>query len=85
MNTKENRDDTLEKLAESWDIEGMKTQNYDKSKLDARLMDAIRKIQKEQLDNNFRIKVVSPLSPEIIAEAFSPKFKLLSLHKYNGK
>lgn len=48
-------------------------------------MDAIRKIQNEQLDDNFRIKVVSPLSLKIIAEAFSPKFKLLSLHNYNAK
>lgn len=48
-------------------------------------MNAERKIQKEQLDNDFEIRDVSPLSTEILAESFPDKFKLLSLYKYDGR
>lgn len=39
VNTKENRDDT--------ETEGTRTKNHDRSQLDMKLMDAVRKIQKE--------------------------------------
>lgn len=45
----------------------------------------MRKIQKEQLDNDFGNKDVSPISHEILAETLPSKFKLSTLDKYNGK
>lgn len=37
-------------------------------------MDVVRRIQKEQLDDDFEIRDVSPLSTEILAKTFPYKF-----------
>lgn len=80
LNAKENRDDVLEKSNKNKEIEGTKARTSDKSQLDA-----IKKIQKEQLDDDFKIKDVSPLSPKILVETCLPKFKLPSLESMIGR
>lgn len=62
-----------------------KIKNHESRQLEVRLMDDVRRIQKEQLDDDFGIGDVSPLFAEILAESFPNKFKLPSLDKYNGK
>lgn len=48
-------------------------------------MDAMRRIQKEQLGDDFGIEDVSPLFAKVLVESFPDKFKLRFLDKYDGK
>lgn len=82
---RENKDAAWESLTESCETVGMKAKNQEGRHLKVRLIDAIRRIQKEHLEKDFGTKDVSPLSVEILAESFPDKFKLPSLDKYDGK
>lgn len=57
----------------------------DQNQLDASLMDAVSKIQKDKHDHDLGMGDVSPISPEILAETFFPKFKMSFLEMYGGK
>lgn len=53
--------------------------------MNARLLDAVRRIQKEYQEEDFGIGNASPLSIEILPKPFPSKFKLPNLDKYKGK
>lgn len=85
VHARENKDDAWERKLESRETVGMKTKNHEGGHMKARMMDVVRRIQKEQLEDDFEIRNASPLSIEILADSFLDKFKLPSLDKYNAK
>lgn len=85
VHVRESKGDTWERTTESYETVGMEIRNQEGRHLEARLMDAVRRIQKEQLEDGFGIGDGSPIFAEILAESFLEKFKLPSLDKYDGK
>lgn len=55
------------------------------SQLDAKLLDAMKRIQREYHDEDFGVGDASSLLVKILAEPFPPKIKLPNLDKYDGK
>lgn len=53
--------------------------------LGARLLDAVKRIQREYKDEDFGVEDASPLLVEILAKPFPLKFRLPNLDKYHRK